>query len=676
MFRFYSTEDELKERTYASVPLQRNWRTNIYGQLITSDVDVNVEIVPGFGNDGEEDFANVVYVSTAEQLLNALASTKKEIVKVVMLNDITLNGGTSAYSTEAKEVIIEGNQTSATRNANNGKKPTLTFKDSYRTYIKLANPEGKITFNNVNINRETTGGTHWHDNNMKFCSNAEFNNVAFNKGICLDNAKKFVLNNCSINKGKVATYGMFITAGCNVTIDGLSITHSEGVAGRGIKIVDEDVADKSAKTILSVSNATFVTEAKAAILVGSQGGADITLKNINLAGVKADGFNAVWVDEDYKDYAGNVIVAGGFQIVEGTAADSNPFLEEGKTVNIPAGTYKFPAEVASGVTIDCAEGTVFEGASSLNINGATVVGANFSNPKGNAVGGTINGTFKGCTFTGSNALRYCYAGETVVFENCVFDGSVYGVHFDGGENDVTFKKCTFSGFNAFGAALTQLTIEDCVFQANGKSGYNGANLWGKTDIIHTKFIFDGAASTEWIGLNGAKSNKAITLTGCVLEGTDKSMFTYFANYKNGDKVTVDGVEYNLADETIENKEGVTYEGEYFEKPINDALYFNNWWMESDATIKVTNKTYGAIILENVKGNLSEDAIFIDNDNNSVMVLDNCEFTLAEGKKLIKSTKTIYQVFMANIIVNGVKLTNENAAQYLENVGWFQIVDEI
>ena len=41
---------EAKERKYASVPVQRNWRTNIYGQLITSDVDVKVEIVPGFEN--------------------------------------------------------------------------------------------------------------------------------------------------------------------------------------------------------------------------------------------------------------------------------------------------------------------------------------------------------------------------------------------------------------------------------------------------------------------------------------------------------------------------------------------------------------------------------------------------------------------------------------------------
>ena len=37
-----------KTRTVGSVPVQRNYRTNIYGQLLTSDVDINVEIIPAY----------------------------------------------------------------------------------------------------------------------------------------------------------------------------------------------------------------------------------------------------------------------------------------------------------------------------------------------------------------------------------------------------------------------------------------------------------------------------------------------------------------------------------------------------------------------------------------------------------------------------------------------------
>jgi hypothetical protein len=101
---------------------------------------------------------------------------------------------------------------------------------------------------------------------------------------------------------------------------------------------------------------------------------------------------------------------------------------------------------------------------------------------------------------------------------------------------------------------------------------------------------------------------------------------------------------------------------------------NMGFKASSSTINVVDKTYGAIILENVTGELNGDAIVIDNDNNSVMVLQNCNLTLAEGKKLIKSVRnTIYQVFMQNITINGVKLNQESAAQYLENVGWYQVV---
>ena len=42
-----------KTRTFTTIPLQRNYRTNIYGQLFTSDVDVNVEIIPTYYDDIE-----------------------------------------------------------------------------------------------------------------------------------------------------------------------------------------------------------------------------------------------------------------------------------------------------------------------------------------------------------------------------------------------------------------------------------------------------------------------------------------------------------------------------------------------------------------------------------------------------------------------------------------------
>ena len=49
----YTDGTNAKTRKVGSVPVQRNYRTNIYGKLLTSDVDINVEIKPGY--DGEFD---------------------------------------------------------------------------------------------------------------------------------------------------------------------------------------------------------------------------------------------------------------------------------------------------------------------------------------------------------------------------------------------------------------------------------------------------------------------------------------------------------------------------------------------------------------------------------------------------------------------------------------------
>lgn len=216
-------------------------------------------------------------------------------------------------------------------------------------------------------------------------------------------------------------------------------------------------------------------------------------------------------------------------------------LDAGLTdIKLGAGTYTFPSSsMGADTTLYCDEDTVFEGTSSLDVKGATVIGATFSNETGKVVGGSINGTFKDCDFTGSNALRYCYAGETVVFENCTFSGDVYGVHFDGGENDAIFRNCTFSGFNATGSALTKLTLENCTFVANDSSAYNGINLWGDSELINCTFVFDGSADYEWVDACG--DNKTYTFTNCVVtDGTTERALAAsdVGDYGTGNTITV------------------------------------------------------------------------------------------------------------------------------------------
>ena len=63
----YTDGANAKTRTVGSVPVQRNYRTNIYGNLLTSDVDINVEIKPEYNEPSHE--------ADAIQLIAAVGGT-------------------------------------------------------------------------------------------------------------------------------------------------------------------------------------------------------------------------------------------------------------------------------------------------------------------------------------------------------------------------------------------------------------------------------------------------------------------------------------------------------------------------------------------------------------------------------------------------------------------------
>ena len=78
-----------KTRTVGSVPVQRNYRTNIYGKLLTSDVEINVVIVPEYEDEQHNTQVldpSIVAVSTNDELKDAINNNKD----VILLSDITL----------------------------------------------------------------------------------------------------------------------------------------------------------------------------------------------------------------------------------------------------------------------------------------------------------------------------------------------------------------------------------------------------------------------------------------------------------------------------------------------------------------------------------------------------------------------------------------------------------
>ena len=543
----------------SDVPLKENYRTNIVGNLLTSKIDYEIIVDANFNIPDELVGEGTVLAKTSEDLVNALKRNEEHLVIDLVgtqtkgMNPVEFEVPVGAWT---EKYYFGGDKTRTITINANGNKINFVHENTDWNYIRMVNDNAKWIINDATLTNSGENDGPWNRHDIRFYNAVELNNVTSDKAIALLNDGE--LNDVTITE-ETGAYGLWITAdGQKVDINGLNITATNG--GRGIAIKDQYV-DAPACVTLNVENAKFETAEKAAILVTSTKGAVINWNAGNdIKGVAADPINAVWVDEDYAQYDSEVKIEGASKVVEGAvdnvAAANQETLDQALAaantaettvvVNLAEGAYTFPASsLSANVVLNCAEGTVFQGNSKANIKGATVIGATFSNPSGTAVDQTINGTFKNCTFEGANALRWCYAGETVVFENCVFSGSTYGVHFDSGANDILFKNCTFSGFNAFGAAVTMITFDGCTFVANGKSGYNGANLWGSAKMIDTEFIFDGNATYQWVDCLGV--DKTYEFTGCTINNGNFLNKTYVSA---AGVIKVDGNDYDLNNSTF------------------------------------------------------------------------------------------------------------------------------
>lgn len=290
------------------IPVERNYLTTVKGNLLTDDNDFTVTIdesFAGYHNDG----GNVI--TTNEELKDALTQNVENIAVVL--------GANLTYDVAAEASNMGGDKTktitiSGVENTRAAQPYTLTFNLKDSDWSNVAT-NATLVLKDLNIN---TSGHNTGDRlrtHINYNCDVEMYNVTTTP---VNFEKSAVVKDVTVNSDN-GQYAIWVTAnGQNVTLEDLTVDAADA---RGIKI-DEQYVDSPAKVVMNIKDATFKTAEKAAILVKSAAGADITLENVDITEVAADPINAVWVDKDAKQYADLVTVKGGTKVIEGSA-DAN-----------------------------------------------------------------------------------------------------------------------------------------------------------------------------------------------------------------------------------------------------------------------------------------------------------------------------------------------------------------
>ena len=278
---------------------------------------------------------------TFQKAIDAAEAADDKIIVINLLNDATLD--IAAWSgTNNAHSIGTANTETITINGNGNKLTFMTTNTDWNNVATMNDAQTKLILNNMAIDQ---GGvntkTTWNSYDIVFHCAVELNNVSSNRPIAVENSA--TVENLTINADtSVDAYAIWISPRAEnqtIAINGLDLTGK-----RGIKIDDQYVTqyvDVVKPVELNITNATFTTEKKSAILVKSAADVEIAASNLDIAHVNADSENAVWVDEDRANQYGEVTLISSdnsvTMIPEGGVEAYNIVRHTGETVN---GYYK------------------------------------------------------------------------------------------------------------------------------------------------------------------------------------------------------------------------------------------------------------------------------------------------------------------------------------------------
>lgn len=226
------------ERTFASVPVQRNYRTNIYGSLLTNQVNYTVTIAPNFDEPAND--VKIVEANTSAELSTAAKTAGNTVV-------LKTDGTYSMPTTVANGVTIVGNGEQTVLEAPGGQYASgaqnltfknLTVKESTANYNGIIHSDNLVYDNCVIEGMPFGYATHLTYNN---CTFKQTSSSLYNLWTYASNA---TFNNCKFEcAGKAAlVYRENGTDWLKVTFNNCEFVASTAVNGKAAIEIDSSLA--------------------------------------------------------------------------------------------------------------------------------------------------------------------------------------------------------------------------------------------------------------------------------------------------------------------------------------------------------------------------------------------------------------------------------------------------
>lgn len=492
-FTFHPTSgnDIVFDEGLNNVPVQRNWRTNIIGQILTGNIDFNISIDPIYDGEYNNGTAvpvelNGVYYSTIE---DALAKAVDGDVINLGASDYTLPGviklkddatGTITFVGEGEKTVING---SANASGIKVIMKDLTWKSPNNGYDTAFTHATSVSFENCNITGQYYAQSYAPHTFISctidpqtgylytYASNCTFENCTFksSKGKALQ----------VYNDGNEGTFTVNIN-NCTFTADQTANTS----AGKPVTAID--INSIGSTFIVNINNTTATGYG-----VGEYSGS--TLWNIK------GGQEKVTVNIDGKK-ANDAVEMNGAKYGTIAAALANVTSGQAVEIALAEGTYALPSAAkgknltfvgtgnAANTIIECKN----DGYDKLN--GSTVTFENLTIETDNETyRGFIHvsgATYKNCII--KNQLTLYSNGNPLLFDNCTFhaSGNNYNVWTWG--TSATFKDCTFNcdgkAMLVYGSGTSEVTFTNCIFNdfggQNGKAAIETGNDYDATYTIN------------------------------------------------------------------------------------------------------------------------------------------------------------------------------------------------